>query len=234
MSFSISYPLPDEEIERFLQEDCPYGDLTTALLEIGSKPGRIMFTTRHETVACCTEEAARLFERLGCDVTAAVASGALLEEGMVLLEARGLAGSLHIGWKAALNLLEAASGIATRTHLLLRQARTMNPAIEVVATRKMFSGTKPVAIKAVYSGGGLPHRLGLSESVLVFAQHVAFLGGEQELWARLPHIKERAKRRRSRWRSPTSARLWRQRARGPTSSKSTSLGRSNSPSSFGR
>jgi molybdenum transport protein len=188
--------LSAEEIGRFLHEDCPYGDLTSALLEIGQKAGRITFTTRHETVACCTEETARLFEQLGCTLVAFESSGTLLPKGAPLLEARGQAGALHMGWKAALNLLEAASGIATRTRVLVRDARMVAPVIEVVATRKIFPGTKAVAAKAVYAGGGLPHRLGLSESVLVFAQHVAFLGGEQELWARLPQIKARAKEKK--------------------------------------
>ena len=196
MSTPISYRLPDAEIDRFLLEDCPYGDLTTALLQIGPKGGRITFTTRHETVACCTEESARLFERLGCTVTAFEPSGTLAAEDVVLLEARGQAGSLHMGWKAALNLLEAASGIAGRTHALVRDAHAVDPAVEVVATRKVFPGTKAIATKAVYAGGGLPHRLGLSESVLIFAQHAAFLGDEQELWARLPHIKERAREKK--------------------------------------
>lgn len=196
MPAPLSYHIPDEEIGRFLHEDCRYGDLTSALLEIGSKLGRITFTTRHQTVACCTEEAARLFERLGCIVMAFESSGNVLVEGTPLLEARGQAGSLHMGWKAALNLLEAASGIATRTHVLVRDARTVAPTVEVVATRKVFPGTKAVATKAVYAGGGLPHRLGLSESVLVFAQHLAFLGDEQELWDRLPSIRERAKEKK--------------------------------------
>jgi molybdenum transport protein len=190
------YLLPDAEIDRFLQEDCPYGDLTTALLDIGSKPGRIAFATRHEIVACCTEEAARLFERLGCDATVVEATGAVVAAGKVLLEARGSAAALHAGWKVALNLLEAACGIATRTRVLVSEARAGNPAVEVVATRKVFPGTKGVATKAVYAGGALPHRLGLSESVLIFAQHVAFLGGEEELWQRLPGIKERAKEKK--------------------------------------
>ena len=188
--------LPDSDIERFLAEDCPYGDLTTALLEIGALPGRISFSTRHETVVCCTEEALRLFERLGCSADLLQPTGAVVGAGAVLLEARGPAGALHMGWKATLNILEAACGIATRTHALVRDARTVNPDIEVVATRKIFPGTKGVATKAVYAGGGLPHRLGLSESVLVFAQHVAFLGGEEELWARLPRIKARAKEKK--------------------------------------
>ena len=193
MSENIFCRLTDSEIERFLLEDCPYGDLTTALLDIGSRPGRILFTTRHETVACCTEEAVRLFEGLGCSAQLLQSTGAVVGAGTVLLEARGPAGALHAGWKAALNLLEAASGIATRTHALVRDAQSVDPDIEVVATRKTFSGTKAVATKAVYAGGGLPHRLGLSESVLVFAQHVAFLGGEEELWAMLPQIRARAR-----------------------------------------
>ncbi len=192
----VAYRLPDEELDRFLREDCPYGDLTTALLQIGTRPGRMVFTTRNDTVVCCTEEAARLLERLGCTVTAVEPSGTLLAPGQAILEVHGQAGPLHMGWKAALNLLEAASGIATRTYSLVREARAANPAIEVVATRKVFPGTKAVATKAVYAGGGLPHRLGLSESVLVFAQHVAFLDSSQELWDLLPQIKQRSREKK--------------------------------------
>jgi molybdenum transport protein len=192
----VTYRLPDEEIDRFLREDCPYGDLTTTLLQIGARPGRMAFATRHETVVCCTEDAARMLEKTGCTVTSAEPSGALLSAGKVFLEVGGQAGALHMGWKAALNLLEAASGIATRTHQLVRAARAANPAIEVVATRKVFSGTKAVATKAVYAGGALPHRLGLSESVLVFAQHVAFLDGAEELWSLVPELKTRAREKK--------------------------------------
>jgi molybdenum transport protein len=192
----INVRLPDSEIERFLAEDCPYGDLTSALLDIGPQPGRITFTTRNETVACCTEEAARLFESLGCVAGVAQPTGAVVPAGTLLVEAWGQAGMLHVGWKAALNILEAACGIATRTHALVSAARAVNPDVEVVATRKIFPGTKPVATKAVYAGGGLPHRLGLSESVLVFAQHTAFLGGEEALWERLPVLKARAKEKK--------------------------------------
>ncbi len=101
-----------------------------------------------------------------------------------------------MGWKAGLNVLEAACGIATRTRALVVDAHSVAPDIEVVATRKIFPGTKGMATKAVYAGGGLPHRLGLSESVLVFAQHTVFMGGEEELWERLPGIKARAKEKK--------------------------------------
>lgn len=190
------YPLPDADIDRFLQEDVPYGDLTTILLGIGARAGRMVFSTRHETVACCTEEAARLLERGGCHIELLEPSGTLLAAECPLLEVTGRADSLHMGWKAALNLLEAASGIATRMRTLVQEARVVAPGVEVVATRKVFPGTKSVATKAVYAGGGLPHRLGLSESVLVFAQHVAFLDGEEELWIRLHDLKKQAREKK--------------------------------------
>ena len=190
------HSLSDEDLERFLHEDAPYGDLTTTLLEIGGLPGRMTFTTRHETVVCCTEEAARLLEKVGCTVVSCEPSGTLLPESGQFLVAEGEAGRLHAGWKVALNLLEAASGIATRTHTLVREAREVDPSVEVVATRKVFPGTKSVAVKAVYAGGALPHRLGLSESILVFAHHATFLSGDSELSGRVTELRRKAKEKR--------------------------------------
>jgi len=190
------YTLGDRDIERFLQEDCPYGDLTTILLEIGEIQGRMSFETRQDTVVCCTEEAGRLLEKTGCTVTALEASGSMLTAGQTLLQAVGSASSLHAGWKTAVNLLEAASGIATRTHRMIAAARSANPSVEIVATRKVFPGTKAVATKAVYAGGGFPHRLGLSESVLIFPQHAAFLRDQRDLADALREIKSRAREKK--------------------------------------
>ena len=178
--------LPDSDIERFLEEDIPYGDLTTHLLGIGRQPGEIRFSTRHETTLCGTEEAARLLEKCGCSITQQTPSGTLLAAGETFLKAIGPAQALHAGWKVAVNLLEYGSGIATRTARIVNAAREVNPCIAVLTTRKTFPGTKKLAIKAICSGGALPHRLGLSETVLVFKQHTVFLGGLEPL---LRHVK---------------------------------------------
>jgi molybdenum transport protein len=106
-----------------------------------------------------------------------VPSGTKLSSGIEFLAAEGSAMSLHSGWKVALNLLEYASGIASRTQRIVEKCRAIAPSISVVTTRKSFPGTKKIAIKAIVAGGALPHRLGLSETVLVFRQHTDFLGG---------------------------------------------------------
>lgn len=167
--------LSDLDIEKFIEEDLPYGDLTTHLLGIGRQPGEIRFSTRHETTLCCTEEAARLLEKCGCRILCHSPSGTWLPEDQEFLRAEGTAQALHAGWKVALNLLEYASGIATSTNRIVTAARNMNPQISILTTRKTFPGTKKIAIKAICSGGALPHRLGLSDSVLVFRQHTVFL-----------------------------------------------------------
>ena len=103
-----------------------------------------------------------------------------------------------MGWKVALNLLEAASGIATRTYALVEKARASNPDHRGGGHPEGLPGTKAVATKAVYAGGGLPHRLGLSESVLVFAQHVAFLEASRTCGPVCPRSRTGRERRRSR------------------------------------
>jgi molybdenum transport protein len=188
----MTYLIPDTDIERFLEEDLPYGDLTTTLLGIGNECGEITFSTRQETVVCCTEEAGRVFGKCGAGVTGSLPSGRRVEAGTVILKAEGTAASLHAGWKVALNLLEYASGIATRTDTIVRRAKEANPSINVVTTRKSFPGTKKVAIKAIMAGGAFPHRLGLSESILVFTQHTAFLGGLDRFLDTIPALKLQA------------------------------------------
>lgn len=185
----MPYRLPDSDIERFIEEDMPYGDLTTFLLGIGSMQGEITFTSRESTTLCCTEEAARLLERCGATVKVMLQSGSRVEPGVTFLSAIGSAASLHAGWKVALNLLEYASGIATRSRNIVNRVKEVNEAIMVVTTRKSFPGTKKIAMKAIMAGGALPHRLGLSESVLVFRQHTAFCGGVDAFLQTLSSLK---------------------------------------------
>jgi molybdenum transport protein len=186
------YHIPDNDIDRFIEEDVPYGDLTTSLLGFGSEHGEIVFTSREQTVACCTEEAGRVLEKCGAKIVSALPSGTAVGAGTLILQAEGTAAALHAGWKVALNLLEYASGIATRTAEIVGKARAVNPGIAVVTTRKSFPGTRKIAIKAIMAGGAQPHRLGLSESVLVFSQHTVFLGGLEPFLETISALKRRA------------------------------------------
>lgn len=188
--------IPQPFIEQLIQEDVPYFDLTTQVLEIGDRAGTISFTTRDTTVLCCTEEAASILKQVGADITLMLATGQQVEAGVTFLSATGTATALHLGWKAALNLLEYACGVATKTHKLVQLAQTVNPDVMLYTTRKVIPTTKPIAVKAILAGGAYPHRLGLSETVLIFEQHLNFVGGIDKLMQQVPVLKRRVQEKK--------------------------------------
>jgi len=172
--------LNDHELEAFLSEDVPYGDLTTTSLGISDQRARITFSTRDRPlVASCTEEAVRLCRLYGLEIDGFIKSGALIPPKSVFLEAHGEAGNIHRIWKSVQNLIDYASGIATYTHEAVLLARSINPDIVVATTRKTTPFTKKIAIKAVESGGGVAHRFGLSESILIFDYHRVFFPADE-------------------------------------------------------
>jgi molybdenum transport protein len=175
MGDSQMITLNDQELETFLSEDVPYGDLTSASLGINDQRARITFATRERPlVVSCMEEAVRLCGLYGLEIDGFVKSGTLVPPKSIFLEAHGRAGDIHRIWKSVQNLIDYASGIATYTREAVLLARSINPDIVVATTRKTTPFTKKIAIKAVESGGGVAHRLGLSESILVFNYHRIF------------------------------------------------------------
>lgn len=182
----------DEMIDRFIAEDVPYVDLTTWILDIGGRQGTIEYFSREEAVLCGSEEAVRIMEKLNLEVNKFIPSGKMLVPDEVFLEASGTAQNLHTAWKVCLNILDNCSGIATGTKRILDAVHKVNPDISILTTRKSFPGIKPLATKAVMMGGAIPHRLGLSETVLIFRQHMEFLGGIDALAEMIPSLKNRA------------------------------------------
>ena len=164
------------ELEQLLLDDVPHGDLTTEALGIGALPGAMQFTARDKMVLALAEDAAALIELAGCEVELRACSGTALEPGAPILSARGPASALLRGWKVAQTLIETWSGVATEARAIVDAARAVAPQIAIACTRKNIPGTKRFAVAAVKAGGAVMHRLGLSETVLVFPEHRGFLG----------------------------------------------------------
>jgi molybdenum transport protein len=179
----------DKDMDELLIEDMPYSDLTTSVLRLENKPAKIQFFTRENTLICCTEEIMKIFGKIGIQVTLFTPSGEFIEKGIKFFEGEGLAKNIQAVIRASENLIGYASGIATRTRILIMKAREINPDVIVTTTRKTIPFTKKIAIKAVSAGGGAIHRLGLSESILIFENHYVFLGGLQNLEKRIKEQK---------------------------------------------
>jgi molybdenum transport protein len=183
--------ISDDIIDKLINEDVPYFDLTTWVLDIGNQQGQIQFFSREAAVLCGTEEVERIFDKLKIQTTFKLPSGTLIEPNQVFLSGKGSVESLHIAWKVSQNLLDSCSGIATKKKRINDAIKKINPNIALVSTRKNFPGTKQLCVKAVLCGGGFPHRLGLSETVLVFKQHLNFCGGLDGFMDQIPQIKHK-------------------------------------------
>lgn len=173
------------EIDAWIAEDAGLLDLTSQLLTLGGESARIGFHLRQDGVAAATEEAARVLRHCGAEAEPRQASGQPVAAGSLLLEGWGAAGAVLRGWKVAQNLLEYACGVASATARMVDAVHAAAPGVAVLTTRKHAPGLRKLALAATLAGGALPHRLGVGETILVFPQHRALLGGWAVLRRRL-------------------------------------------------
>lgn len=166
--------LDDQDLLALYQEDVPLGDLTTSALQLETQQGRIEFSARYDMCCCAVEEVARLLTLKGLTVEVRRHSGQWVTAGTLLLSATGNSAAALACWKITQNLMEWSGGIATASYQLVEAVKQVNPKAHIACTRKNTPGTKKMSVKAVRSGGAALHRLGLSESILIFAEHCQF------------------------------------------------------------
>lgn len=101
--------------------------------------------------------------------------GADVKKGDEILEVEGRARSILKAERVALNFVGRMSGIATLTLKMVRAVG--NHKAKIAATRKTTPGLRAVEKYAVMVGGGIPHRYGLDDAVLIKDNHIAMAGG---------------------------------------------------------
>lgn len=180
-----------DDIERLINDDIPYSDLTTDILGLDGNC-EAEFIARQDLVVCATEEAKRVLECFDILVRGFAPSGALLKKGDFLLKASGDFKNVQKSYRICSNLLEHACGLATKTKNFVDLAKSINPNIRIATTRKAFPFAKKLVIKAILSGGANVHRLGLSETILIFKEHIMFMGGFDKLISKIDEIKRSA------------------------------------------
>lgn len=163
--------IDDHTLMEYLKEDVPYFDLTTALQGVSDKKAKLEIFTREEVIVSCSEEAKRVAELLGCEIEQAIPSKQKALKGETILSLRGDYETVHQVWRSVQNLLEYSCKIATYTHEMKEAIMRVNPHCELLTTRKNFPFAKHFCIRSIINGGGMPHRLGLSETVLFFPNH---------------------------------------------------------------
>ncbi|MDQ3623213.1 MAG: carboxylating nicotinate-nucleotide diphosphorylase [Verrucomicrobiota bacterium] len=154
-----------------IAEDVGPGDLTSAYFA-GSERRQARIFARETCVAAGVEVAAEVFRRLDSQlqVTVARASGSRLAEGQTLLEVAGSVRSILTAERVALNFLQHLSGVATLTRRFVDAVGAQRARIR--DTRKTTPGLRELEKAAVVAGGGVNHRFGLFDMVLVKDNHL--------------------------------------------------------------
>ena len=185
----MSFYIPDSELEKLIEEDISPIDLTSYVVGIGDEKATLSFRSRDKIVVCGTEEVEKIFRKLGIETSCITPSGTEVEEGTMFIKGSGSAKNIHMAWRTCSKILESFCGIATRTSHFVKTAKSVNESVNIVATRKNMPGTKRMAIKSIMAGGAYPHRIGLSETILIFDEHIKLIGGLDALIEKIPEIK---------------------------------------------
>ncbi|WP_193015550.1 ModD protein [Proteus sp. FME41] len=178
---------PDAFLDNLLMEDIQYGDLTSRALNISHQLGIMTFTRREAGCVSGITLGCRLLEKLGLGVKAHLQEGDFANAGDCLITAEGRADALHQGWKVVQNVLEWSCGVSDYMASMLEIYHRYQPKGQIACTRKNIPNTKLLATQAILAGGGVIHRQGCSETILLFANHRHFLL-EPNNWAQ--HVKQ--------------------------------------------
>lgn len=175
-----------ELIRLALQEDLGgIGDLTTQVTVPGDLDGTAYVVAREIGVLSGSRCVTAAFELVdpASAVTWEVADGDRVHPGQVVASVRGRASSILSGERVGLNLLSRCSGIASATARLV--ALVEGTGARIADTRKTTAGLRALEKQAVVHGGGINHRFGLFDAILVKDNHIGLGGGLSKVLDRL-------------------------------------------------
>ena len=159
---------------QFIQEDAPFGDVTSAAI-IPDISCNAVIRAEQEGIIAGLEEASTLFSHFGVSVTHLTKDGDAVCQNDSLLLLNGDAKKILLVERTALNIIGRMSGIATQTRKISDIVSAINPDCRVAATRKTSPGFRILDKKAVKIGGGDPHRMNLSDGILIKDNHLALV-----------------------------------------------------------
>ena len=163
----------EEKLTQLLVDDVGQGDVTTAALVSSDLTVEAEVLSKEAGVVAGIEETTVLAESLGLSVKVLVSDGEETKKGQVMLKIFGDARTILSAERTMLNLLSRMSGIATATRKLVEKVRKARLNTRIAATRKTAPGLLYFDKKAVFIGGGDPHRLHLDDMVLIKDNHLA-------------------------------------------------------------
>lgn len=191
---NVKDELIDKLIDLAFAEDIGDGDHTTLSSIPATAMGKNMLLIKEDGVLAGVEMAKRIFARFdkNLQVEVLIEDGAEVKKGDIAMYVTGSVRSLLQTERLMLNVMQRMSGIATMTRRYVRELEGTNT--RVLDTRKTTPGMRIMEKEAVRIGGGVNHRIGLFDMILLKDNHVDFAGGiKQAITRAQEYCKEHGK-----------------------------------------
>lgn len=169
--------LIDELIDLAFAEDIGDGDHTTLCCIPDTAMGKSRLLIKEPGILAGVEIARKIFHRFDPDLkmTVYIEDGTAVKPGDVAFVVEGRVQSLLQTERLMLNVMQRMSGIATMTHRYVKKLEGLHT--RILDTRKTAPGMRMLEKEAVKIGGGVNHRIGLFDMILLKDNHVDFAGG---------------------------------------------------------
>ena len=169
--------LIDELIDLAFAEDIGDGDHTTLCCIPDTAMGKSRLLIKEPGILAGVEIARKIFHRFDPDLkmTVYIEDGTAVKPGDVAFVVEGRVQSLLQPERLMLNVMQRMSGIATMTHRYVKKLEGLHT--RILDTRKTTPGMRMLEKEAVKIGGGVNHRIGLFDMILLKDNHVDFAGG---------------------------------------------------------
>lgn len=167
----------DDIILNALKEDIGEGDHSSLSCLQDTDQGTAKLLVKENGVLAGVEIAKRVFELYdsNLEIEVFIHDGAEVKVGDIALEVRGKAQSILSTERLVLNIMQRMSGIATKTRKIVNQIK--GTGAHVLDTRKTTPGIRQLEKMAVVIGGGMNHRFGLYDMIMLKDNHIDFVGG---------------------------------------------------------
>ena len=169
--------LIDELIDLAFAEDIGDGDHTTLCCIPADEMGKQHLLVKEEGILAGVDIARRVFHKFDSNLkmTVFIQDGARVKPGDIAFVVEGRVQSLLQTERLMLNIMQRMSGIATMTAKYMDELKGLKT--KVLDTRKTTPGMRMLEKEAVKIGGGMNHRIGLFDMILLKDNHVDFAGG---------------------------------------------------------
>ena len=166
-------------VTKSLSEDIGAYDLTALLIKSKASAAATVIC-REKAILCGTQWFETCFQQLSpqTEIRWFAEEGDVISAGQKLCKIKGNARSLLTAERSALNFLQTLSAIATQTRSYVNEV--LGTGALIVDTRKTLPGLRLAQKYAVKCGGGVNHRLGLYDGILIKENHIMSAGGIEQ------------------------------------------------------